>query len=187
MKFAGTFVLSALVAVVPVLAQSSASSQTTMATMTTAALTPQQTCLANCPISDVNCKAACISVPSPNEAMANRTTECAAKCPQGDGSPAATEKFAQCVQGCISSYFYSSSGAAGAATGTAGASATGSAASRASGAAATGTAASVSGSSQTGTATGAAASASKTGAASSVQIGGPVLGLAGLFAMAFAL
>lgn len=45
-------------------------------------------------------------VPSPNEDQANQTTDCATKCPQGSGSPADTEAFANCVQGCISKYFY---------------------------------------------------------------------------------
>jgi hypothetical protein len=78
--------------------------------------------------------------------MVNETTKCAANCDQGDGSAAATEKYAACQQKCISDYFFTS-GAAGA-TGTAtGTTATGTGAT----ATATGT-----GKSATGTATGSA-------------------------------
>ena len=37
--------------------------------------------------------------------MANDTTKCVAECDQGDGSPADTKAFAECVNGCIGTHF----------------------------------------------------------------------------------
>jgi hypothetical protein len=91
-----------------------------VATTTSASLSPQATCLAACPSGDVNCQAACVGTAHPNSAQVNQTNECVAQCPQGDGSTADSEKFAACVQSCISSYFPTSQtvGAASGSTGT---------------------------------------------------------------------
>ncbi|RDA88135.1 hypothetical protein CP532_6795 [Ophiocordyceps camponoti-leonardi (nom. inval.)] len=73
-------------------------------------LTPAQSsanaCLDRCPLGDANCKAHCITVPSPNERQAKATNDCTAKCEQGDGSPAQIKAYGDCVQGCISQHFY---------------------------------------------------------------------------------
>ena len=37
--------------------------------------------------------------------MANDTTKCVAECDQGDGSPADTKAFAECMDGCIDTHF----------------------------------------------------------------------------------
>ena len=60
----------------------------------------------------------------PYSQMANDTHDCAAKCNQGSGSPSDTEKFAACVQGCITSHFFSAGTAPTAAPGAPGASGT---------------------------------------------------------------
>ncbi|KAF2468266.1 uncharacterized protein BDR25DRAFT_344539 [Lindgomyces ingoldianus] len=162
-------------------------------TAASAALTPQVSCALACPASDVTCQAACLGNARPNESQVIETNNCAAKCDQGDGTPAATEKYSQCVQACIASYFPSSQTLAAPAAGSNApsaasnaASATGAAASGSAGASnvASGTGAKPTGSS---TASGAAASSSSTGAASSnnVQLAGA--GLAGLFMAVFAL
>ena len=76
--------------------------------------------------SDVCCLARCFEVPCPSEAMANDTTECAANCKQGDGSPKDTEEYARCQQNCFSSLFFpataTATGSGNGATGTSGSS-----------------------------------------------------------------
>lgn len=81
-------------------------------------------------------------MPCPSQYQANATTECAAKCPQGNGTQSETEQYASCQASCVSSYFLS--------TGTAGPSAT----------ASSGSATATFGGSDTTTAGGSAASAS---------------------------
>ncbi|KAK2737029.1 hypothetical protein FQN57_000478 [Myotisia sp. PD_48] len=98
--------LSALAVVVAAIPQNSA-------TPTTAALSPETSCVLACGPADVCCKAACVGVPCPNENNANDTTECAAKCPQGNGSPSETENYARCQQACISSLFFTATGGSG--------------------------------------------------------------------------
>ncbi|KAF2118267.1 hypothetical protein BDV96DRAFT_684919 [Lophiotrema nucula] len=158
-------------------------------------LTPQQSCaLYSCQAGDVTCQASCLGIARPNSSQAVETTECAAKCDQGDGSPEATEKYSECVQSCIASLFPSSqtaglpaaaSGASNAASNAA--SATGAAASAASSGAsraASGTTAQPTGSA---TGSGAASSSTPTGAAKSnnVQVAGA--GLVGIVLAMFAL
>ncbi|KAL1971732.1 hypothetical protein VTN31DRAFT_1820 [Thermomyces dupontii] len=96
----------------------------------TATLSPQASCAAKeCEPSDVCCLARCFEVPCPSEAMANDTTECAANCKQGDGSPKDTEEYARCQQNCFSSLFFpataTATGSGNGATGTSGSSASG--------------------------------------------------------------
>jgi len=141
-----TILLSTLIAVASAnVAPRQDSSTSSVATTTSASLTPQATCLAACQPGDVNCQAACVGTAHPNSAQANQTNECAAKCPQGDGSTSDSDKYASCVSACISSHFPTSQtvGAASGATGTvasnpAAATGTGSAASGASSATGTG-------------------------------------------------
>ncbi|KAK7545573.1 hypothetical protein IWX49DRAFT_338233 [Phyllosticta citricarpa] len=74
-------------------------------TLTSTSLSPTASCIAACDVGDVDCQAKCVGVAHPNSAQANQTTECAAKCNQGDGSPKAAQEYADCQQACISSYF----------------------------------------------------------------------------------
>ncbi|KAI9860701.1 MAG: hypothetical protein M1824_002992 [Vezdaea acicularis] len=199
MKFSATIILSAFVAALPVLAIPQSATGTTAVSATgtssSAAATTtsaEQACLAKCANGDVTCQAACITVPAPNDLMANQTTECAAKCDQGSGSPSDTQKYSDCVQGCISSYFYSPSSTIASATGTGGtaASATATGTNTSGKPSGTGASASATGTksgSSTGTATGASASASKTNAAGQFRFGAPLAGAAGLFAVGLAL
>jgi hypothetical protein len=162
------------------LAQSSA---ITSAPATTAApsTSPQISCVSACNAGDVTCQASCLGIARPNSSQAVETTECAAKCDQGDGSPEATQKYSDCVQSCIASLFPSSQtvnipGAGAAASGSA---ATGSAASGS--AAATGSNRASGSADATGSAASASASAQATGAATRME-GAGLAGLAGLLA-----
>ncbi|OTB16050.1 hypothetical protein K445DRAFT_106577 [Daldinia sp. EC12] len=74
-------------------------------------------CLNACDASDVNCQAKCIAVPSPDNQNVNQTTECVAECPQGKGSASDNQAYADCVNGCIAQYFYTSTGLPAATTG----------------------------------------------------------------------
>ncbi|KAF1959153.1 hypothetical protein CC80DRAFT_533363 [Byssothecium circinans] len=91
----------------------------TSAPAPSASLSPQLTCVATCKAGDVTCQAACLGIARPNESQVNETTECAAKCDQGDGSPEATKKYADCQQSCFFSKFPSSQTAFGAGNGAA--------------------------------------------------------------------
>jgi len=120
------FTMKFTVAIIAAVAAVAAAQSTT-----TAALSPVQTCLAKCSDTDLNCKAQCVGVPHPNAGQINQTTQCAANCDQGDGSPAATEKYAKCQQACIYSIFLTTGSpatGAPAATGAAGSGSAGSAA-----------------------------------------------------------
>ncbi|RCI15103.1 hypothetical protein L249_6824 [Ophiocordyceps polyrhachis-furcata BCC 54312] len=147
-------------------------------------------CLDRCPAGDANCKAHCITVPSPNERQAKATNECTAKCEQGDGSPAQIKAYSDCVQGCISQNFYTkpsgtpdqhavggsgdSSSSSGDGASSSGVGAGASSSGTASGAASTQTDTDESASSASGTATGAASSSTNSGsraAASSTSHG----------------
>ncbi|OCK81241.1 hypothetical protein K432DRAFT_326701 [Lepidopterella palustris CBS 459.81] len=168
-----------------------ASSTITEAATTVAGLTPAQTCLLSCSAGDVNCQAQCVGAAHPNSSQADQTNQCAGKCDQGDGSPAATEKYSQCVQACISSYFPTSQTVA-AAVGSGVASNAATISGTAAGSSGPSAGASKTGTlvtSVTGTATGAAATSSKTGAAAvnNVQLGASVAGIAGFFMAIFAL
>ena len=101
------FALSGLLALAVAQNGDDNSSSTTSTSTKTATLSPQASCAAkNCEPSDVCCLARCFEVPCPSEAMANDTTECAANCKQGDGSPKDTEEYARCQQSCFSSLFF---------------------------------------------------------------------------------
>jgi len=178
MKVTG-LLITTIIAAVASAAPQQASTSVTSAPSTTVSLTPVQTCLAACTPGDVMCQAACVGVAHPNASQVDLTTQCAMKCDQGDGSPAATKKYAECQQACIASYFPTSQTVAAGPAGTA----TGAAASNS--ASATGSGATAS---RTGTATGSAASTSSTGAAANnVPVGASAAGLVGIFMAIFAL
>jgi hypothetical protein len=50
--------------------------------------------------------------------MANDTTSCVAACPQGNGSPQDTDRYASCEQSCYRSDFFPATAFTNAATGT---------------------------------------------------------------------
>ncbi|RAO69396.1 uncharacterized protein BHQ10_005408 [Talaromyces amestolkiae] len=81
------------------------------ASSTTTSLTPQQSCATKCDPTDVCCNAACYQVPCPDNSMANETTECAAACPQGNGTADETAAYASCQQACFSSLFFTGTAA----------------------------------------------------------------------------
>ncbi|KAF2674169.1 hypothetical protein BT63DRAFT_408376 [Microthyrium microscopicum] len=88
------------------------STSTNTAATATISQSPLQTCLAKCASTDVNCRATCVGVPHPGDAQVTEPTNCVANCDQGDGSAAATEKYAACQNACISSYIITSGTAA---------------------------------------------------------------------------
>ncbi|KAK2740992.1 hypothetical protein FQN55_008547 [Onygenales sp. PD_40] len=175
MKSFTIFALAGLVASVAAIPQETAAPSAT--------LSPAAKCATECGKDDVCCQAACYDVPCPNEGMANKTTECAMKCPQGSGTPQDTIDYAKCQQECIKSYFFSGTGSLPAATGGSGSSPTGS-----DGATITGTG---SGSDPTGSANptgGDASSTSSSGLApANVQLGSTAAGVVGLLMAALAL
>ncbi|PSK60460.1 hypothetical protein C1H76_4356 [Elsinoe australis] len=191
MKFSLT-ILAGLVGFA--VAQSGSGTQNT-ASSTSTSLSPTQTCLNACAAGDVNCQAACLGNPFPNESQINATTECSMNCVQGNGTQAETEAYGQCLANCRASYFISTGtnfvGAS--ATGAAGSSATGSGSSApASGSASatgrTGSAAS-SASGAANTASGSASASASAGAAvygATVQVA-PFAGVMGLLMAALAL
>jgi hypothetical protein len=103
-----TFVLSGLFAVLA--AAESSGSATVAAPASSVSLDPAQqsqyACIKACAAGDVNCQAHCIAVPSPNQSQVNATTQCVAKCPQGDGSPAQTNAYKVCIDGCINQHYF---------------------------------------------------------------------------------
>lgn len=187
MKFSAMMALSGLLAVASALA---APQETSTAS---AVQTAEGACLAKCNPGDVNCQAACITVPSPNSAMVNATTSCAANCVQGSGSAADTQKYSDCVQSCISSFFFTTMLNTAATGAESTAAATGSDVTTTNSAGSTivtHVSASPTGtkpSSGSGTSTGAAASSTSKGASSNLRVGGSAAGLAGLLAAVFAL
>ncbi|KAI0882711.1 uncharacterized protein GGS22DRAFT_190692 [Annulohypoxylon maeteangense] len=67
-------------------------------------------CLKACSAEDVNCQAKCIAVPSPDTQNVNKTTECVAACPQGNGTATDNLNYANCVNDCIAQYYYTTTG-----------------------------------------------------------------------------
>ncbi|KIW07945.1 uncharacterized protein PV09_01848 [Verruconis gallopava] len=166
-------------------------------TTTSTALTPQQSCLNACAPSDVTCQAICVGVPHPGDAQMNSTTQCVAQCDQGDGSAAASEAYAKCRDGCISSYIILSGTAApggsyttavppGVSTTAAAAEASGSAAGSAAATEASATA-SQTGTSASGSASAASSTSKNAGNSLAYAQYGVTGGLTGLFLGAFAL
>ncbi|PGG98262.1 hypothetical protein GX51_06910 [Blastomyces parvus] len=148
-------------------------------------LTPAAKCAANCG-TDICCQAKCYNVPCPSEDMANDTTQCAMKCPQGDGSPEQSLAFSKCQTDCINTHFFKGNnvipnptGGAAPPDNTGGASPTGSG-SPTEGGEATGTGTPTSGSTST-------PSPSVGAAAINVQFGSSAAGIVGLLMAALAL
>ncbi|KAF2808564.1 uncharacterized protein BDZ99DRAFT_359690, partial [Mytilinidion resinicola] len=102
MKYSA-IILSTLIAVA--FARPNASATVTAAPSVVSGLSPAQTCIAACKAGDVDCEAACVGAAHPNSSQVVDTTQCAMKCDQGDGSPAATQKYSACVQACIANHF----------------------------------------------------------------------------------
>ncbi|KAI0012936.1 hypothetical protein F4779DRAFT_507968 [Xylariaceae sp. FL0662B] len=87
-----------------------------------------QSCIDACGDNGVECTSKCIAVPNPDTQAVNATTDCVAKCPQGNGTASDNEAYGECVQGCIGQYYFTTTGAPGSqTTGSAGASGSGSA------------------------------------------------------------
>ncbi|MCI2467510.1 hypothetical protein KC271_14735, partial [Listeria monocytogenes] len=110
-----TSIITAGIFAVAATAQSGASTTVKETPSATVSLTPEQESSANClkacgPDGDVACTSKCIAVPNPNESQVNQTTDCVAKCPQGDGSEEQTNEYARCTQQCIGQFYFSSGG-----------------------------------------------------------------------------
>ncbi|TRX98137.1 hypothetical protein FHL15_000782 [Xylaria flabelliformis] len=113
MRFA-SFIVAGLFAV----AASAQSTATTTTASSSVSIDPAQSsitsqieqCLAKCDESDTKCRANCIAVPSPDTQNVNATTSCVAGCPQGNGTAADNQAYADCVQKCIGEYYYTSTG-----------------------------------------------------------------------------
>ncbi|KAH6638305.1 hypothetical protein C7974DRAFT_423200 [Boeremia exigua] len=146
------------------------------ATTSAPAVAPSISCVSACSAGDVTCQASCLGIARPNSSQAVETTECAEKCDQGDGSAEATQKYSDCVQGCIAKLFPSSQTGAAVPGGAASAAVSGS-----NGASGTAAATGASGTGSSGTQTGSSAAA--TGAANFVSAHFGGAGLAGLLAV----
>jgi len=193
MKFSSVLTVFGLAAVAYAIPQASSSNSTITHAPATSASTvappapistsPTQLCLSRCASSDICCQAACVSVPCPNPSQVNSTTECAAKCPQGNGTEPDTASYASCQSSCISSFFFASSSFNPSATASSGnGAATNIATTTGSGSAAT------SGSgSESSSASGSAASHSPSGSANNLQLGTASFGIIGLLIAGLAL
>ncbi|OAX84681.1 hypothetical protein ACJ72_00947 [Emergomyces africanus] len=71
-------------------------------------LSPAAKCASECGL-NICCRAKCYNVPCPSEDMANKTTQCAMKCPQGSGTPEDTVAYAKCQTDCINTNFFDGS------------------------------------------------------------------------------
>lgn len=107
MRYSNTIVL-ALAAVATAQSATNGDAPTTTVVITESSEAARITeCLADCGEADVNCKAACVGVPSPNDDQANDNTACATECDQGDGSPEDTEAFGNCLLKCRGEHYFS--------------------------------------------------------------------------------
>ncbi|KAI2635029.1 hypothetical protein GGS21DRAFT_490238 [Xylaria nigripes] len=118
-----SFIVAGLFAVATS-AQSSGAVETGSATATvsvdpaqSSAASKIEQCLAACDESDTACRAHCIAVPSPDTQNVNATTNCVANCPQGNGTAAENKAYADCVDGCIAEFYFTSTGTPNIATG----------------------------------------------------------------------
>ncbi|CAG7986442.1 unnamed protein product [Penicillium salamii] len=99
-----TFVaLSALLAI--------AVADTTTAEASVITSTPETECAKQCDPKDICCTAKCYKVPCPSDNQADDTNSCVSACPQGNGTPADIQKYADCEQSCYSSHFWGGHGA----------------------------------------------------------------------------
>ncbi|KAI3331788.1 hypothetical protein HD806DRAFT_529563 [Xylariaceae sp. AK1471] len=105
--------LTSVTSVVETASSTTGEASSTVASSDTAQSTAAsaiEQCLAACDPKDTNCRAHCIAVPSPDNENVNQTTACVAACPQGNGTAADNQAYADCVQGCIGQYYFTSSG-----------------------------------------------------------------------------
>ncbi|KAJ5542779.1 hypothetical protein N7535_005203 [Penicillium sp. DV-2018c] len=102
MKFS-IFALSAVLAL-------ATAADITTADASTPTLSPEAQCALRCDVKDICCTAKCYKVPCPSDEQANDTNECVAACPQGTGSPADTQRYADCEQSCYKSHFWGGNG-----------------------------------------------------------------------------
>ncbi|OQE25882.1 hypothetical protein PENFLA_c008G09114 [Penicillium flavigenum] len=185
MKFS-VLALSALLAV-------AAAADTTTANPSIITSTPEVECAKSCEAKDICCTASCYHVPCPSDEQANDTNECVAACPQGTGSPADTQKYAECERSCYSSHFWGGNGSGATATHSSTTSTgTGSTATQTSSdSSSTGSKSSGdndSNDTSSGTATSSSGSSQETtNAAANVKLGASAAGLFGLVVAAFAL
>ncbi|KAJ5365450.1 hypothetical protein N7517_008336 [Penicillium concentricum] len=93
-----------------------AAADTTTANPSTITTTPEAECAKSCEATDICCTAKCYKVPCPSDNQANDTNDCVSSCPQGTGSPADTQKYADCEQSCYSSHFWGGNGSGATAT-----------------------------------------------------------------------
>ncbi|KAJ5170911.1 uncharacterized protein N7500_003694 [Penicillium coprophilum] len=87
-----------------------AAADTTTANPSTITTTPEAECAKSCDATDICCTAKCYKVPCPSDDQANDTNACVSSCPQGTGSPADAQKYADCEQSCYSSHFWGGNG-----------------------------------------------------------------------------
>ncbi|KAJ5824669.1 hypothetical protein N7447_007009 [Penicillium robsamsonii] len=93
-----------------------AAADTTTANASTITTTPEAECAKSCEATDICCTAKCYKVPCPSDDQANDTNNCVSSCPQGTGSPADAQKYADCEQSCYSSHFWGGNGSGATAT-----------------------------------------------------------------------
>jgi len=103
-------VLVSLVAAAGFVAAQSSTTSSTTPVATTSYDKVTAACLGGCKVEDVNCQAACLGNPHPDEAAVNATTQCAMKCVQGNGTEEETKKYADCQQACIHTNFLTTTG-----------------------------------------------------------------------------
>jgi len=97
MKFTATLLTAAL-----------AVGAVSAATTTSVSMSPQASCLTHCPQDEnwANCAAQCEGVPHPETSNVIDTTKCSMQCDQGDGSPADTKAYGECLQKCSDQFYY---------------------------------------------------------------------------------
>ncbi|KAJ5636917.1 uncharacterized protein N7484_010230 [Penicillium longicatenatum] len=72
----------------------------------------KEQCAKTCDPRDSCCIAKCYQVPCPSESQVDDTHDCVAACPQGTGSPADTQKYADCEQRCFDTHYLPAAGVA---------------------------------------------------------------------------
>ncbi|KAJ5186944.1 hypothetical protein N7449_009938 [Penicillium cf. viridicatum] len=93
-----------------------AAADTTTVSPSTITTTPEIECTKSCEATDICCTAKCYHVPCPSDNQVNDTNDCVSACPQGTGSPADIQKYAECEQSCYNSDFWGGNGSGATAT-----------------------------------------------------------------------
>jgi hypothetical protein len=119
-------------------------------------------------------------VPNPSPEQVDKTTQCVANCPKGNGTESDNLNYKSCVDGCIAQYYYTTTGTPNPTGGSGSGSGSGSSAS---GAAHTGTTTG----SQTASGAQSSATTSATHNAAPILVGSSAVGLLGFFAALLAL